>query len=187
MTKGTGVLIPVRNREVPDLAALPHELVHALVGRSPSQVLNEGLAVHVDARLRLAGPIWPAYELGLHRWVSAMAEHRGGLGLEQLLATPTIRFRGGDDTRAVTAFYLQAGSYVEFLVDHFGVSRFWPMFRAGEPIPSGWCVPCLERAWEDALGGPLDVEERRRWEVAEARIDRVKLAARCDDAAGAGR
>lgn len=177
-TRGRHVVLPLDPRPGRDidamsygLNALPHELVHAIAGRSPSHLLNEGLAVHVDAALRLVSRSWPHYGLLPHRWVRAFLDERTILSPTELLYwTP-----GPLVTRAqrvdCAALYLHAGSLAGYLFTTLGDERFWALYRL--PVGASDSIPVddLEPAWLASLGGPLTtvehaliVQSRARWQ-----------------------
>lgn len=183
MTRGREIFLPVDDEAGgldTALASLAHELVHVLAGRSPSHLLNEGLAVHVDDCLRLAGPVWPFYNLGADRWARAFSDDGGWLSLSWLVAatpmpagqapaTPNYTpappraglAPGTTDTLPVlTRFYLQAASYVRFRMTSVDRDQFWNDYRGGQPVPGEGSLADVESAWRRQLAGPLTNEER---------------------------
>lgn len=171
MTRGTEVILPL-DGDKPDLRPLAHELVHVVAGRSPSPLLNEGLAVHVDSRLRLAGAVWPFYQLNPDRWVADLRDHGGYLPLAQLVAArPRISPRAAPDRGvtagagperppALTRFYLEAASLAGLLLDMLGPDRFWRLYREGRPVPEECALTDLEVRWLRHVGSELSVSER---------------------------
>lgn len=158
MTRDHEIRLPARRGPdgwTTDIDTLPHELVHALAGRSPCDVLNEGLAVHVDARLRLAGPVWPFYHLPLRRWLRALVDEGCYVPLADLLAGVPM---------PVTLRYLHAGAYVTYLIDGVGLDAYLQRHRAGQALATGESIQVVERAWLDSLGGPITKAERRQQE-----------------------
>lgn len=167
-TKGHHVVLPFDTRRAPDLdamsyglVALPHELVHAIAGRSPSHLLNEGLAVHADSVLGLAGPSWPSYHLRPHRWVQAFYDDRTSIGLRELLDWLPHPLVTGVQRAACGVAYLHAASFVAFLLQEQGWQSFWRVFRAGGQGLEDRDLAQVEAAWSDSLGGPLTAEEAR--------------------------
>lgn len=160
MTKGSEIFIGVSPGVVS--TALSHELVHAIAGPSPTQAYSEGLAVHVDARLRLAGPAWPFFHLAPHRWTRSFLDDGTFLSLAQLLGSPRILPTTEVGLSEAARFYLEAGSFVGFAIRLLGgTEAFWPSFRSGEAIP-GWGLDSLEARWVASLGPAITDEERRR-------------------------
>lgn len=148
--------------------ALSHELVHAICGPSASQLAGEGLAVHVDSTLRLAGTVWPFYGLAPDRWVRLLHDSGELIPLRELLeAPPMIQVV---DTSAARRwwrhFYLEAGSLVRFLVGRGGLGPFLDTFPEGRVLAAGESIEALEASWLAAVGGPLSGDEQRRAELA---------------------
>jgi hypothetical protein len=150
-------------------AALAHELVHALAGPSASPVFREGLAVFVDSRLRLAGDVWPFYDLTPHRWTQMFVEDATFEPLATLLARRRIEPTPEEGISLATRLYLEAGSLVGFLVDDNGLDAFWPMYRSAT-LPAGFDAEPLQRVWLRQLGGAVTADEWRRREAAAARL-----------------
>lgn len=164
-TKGLEVILPVPAGRPAVLAGLAHELVHAVAGRSPHPVLNEGLAVHVDSELRLAGPGWPFYHLGPHRWMEVFREEGWRLRLADLLSAPAVRPVAEDhaSVRDRAVRYLHAASFTAYLLERLPPERFWAAFRTGQPVPDGAESAALEHDWWARLDrGPLTADERDR-------------------------
>ena len=182
MAKGSQILIPVNANTSVNVAALSHELVHVIAGRSPDHLLNEGLAVHVDDRLRLAGAVWPFYHLAPHRWVAGWRDAGQAAGLGELLATPPFtfsptdraRYQSSASTSEVRRFYLHAGSVVRFLMAQRTAERFWSDFRAGRILSEDDDAAAIEEAWLDGLGPALSTDERRDAARSMAELGRLR-------------
>lgn len=174
MSRGNEVALPVAPADDLGLvlAGLPHELVHVVAGRSPSHLLNEGLAVYVDDHLRLAGPVWPFFELSARRWARLMLDDGNAMPLHALVsatrrpASATTKSYDAAGPRSnegglpvLTRYYLLAASVVEFMIASQGWPAFWTAFRSGE-LPAGIDVEDMERGWLASLGGPGTTEER---------------------------
>lgn len=160
-------------------AGLAHELVHVVAGRSPDPLLNEGLAVYVDSTLRLAGGVWPFYDLAPHRWVQVFVERGGFVPLAELLSSANEAGVNDDSPVAGSRrarFYLEAASWTAYLFETLPRARFWENFRAGALVPTGSDAEAAERAWLACLGGPLTVGERRRCTESFARTDNPRAA-----------
>lgn len=160
MTKGVEVVVGVSPGTVS--AALTHELVHAVAGRSPRQVYDEGLAVHVDAQLQLAGPTWPFFHLRPHRWVRHFVDDGTFLPLSDLMEGPRVMPSETPGLSDAVRFYLEAGSFVGFVIELLGgFEAFWRYFRAGEPVasPNGFDLGAM---WVASLGPALTADERHR-------------------------
>lgn len=173
MSRGDNILLPVNANTEGSLAALAHELVHVVAGRSSSPLLNEGLAVHVDDRLRLAGPAWPFYHLSPHRWVGAFRAEGTSVPLARLVSRPTFRYSRTAGRSVVWRSYLHAGSFARFLADHLGTEAFEAAFRAEPWAPDHSRLVELERAWLAALGGPLSAAEEQRRDESLVELELV--------------
>lgn len=185
MTRGTDIVVGVSAGAVS--AALAHELVHGIVGHSTSPMYSEGLAVHVDSQLRLAGGVWPFFDLAPHRWVQIFAEDGTFVPLATVMATRRVRPSNEEGISGAARFYLEAASFVGFAIDLLGLEAFWPYFQSGKPLvaPDGGS---LEGAWLAQLGGTVTEHERRQRDAAAARVahdGRHGLAASTPDV-GAG-
>ena len=165
-TRGGDIVVAVTPGVIS--AALSHELVHAIAGRSPLPLHGEGLAVHVDATLRLAGPTWPFFDLPPDRWVQSFVEDDVFVPLAELIAEPPVQPTDGDAMSRAARFYVEAGSFVGYLVDRLGTKGYWPYFRSGR-LPGD--VASLEAGWLAHLGGSVTEEERRLGLVARARFE----------------
>lgn len=191
MSRDNEIVLPV-GPGAPGLAALSHELVHVLAGRSQSQLLNEGLAVHVDAGLRLAGPVWPFYRLDPHRWVALFRRQGSYLPLSELQGHSWVTFPtpaqvehpstgdGGPDLQAAppvaSRYYLEGGSFVGFLLDHLGTEAFWARFRAGVAVLKSERCDEIEQTWLATLGGPPTAAEVKLGEQSLAEFQAQRLA-----------
>lgn len=167
MTRGTDIVVGVSSGAIS--AALAHELVHGIVGPSSSPMYSEGLAVHVDSQLRLAGGVWPFFDLAPHRWVQMFLEERTFVPLATMMATRRIVPSGEEGISAAARFYLEAASFVAFAIDYLGLEAFWPYFRSGVPLVAA-DGGSLESAWLGRLGGKVTEEERRQRDAAAARV-----------------
>jgi len=189
-TKGTHVLLPVAPGAGADAAlgavraGLAHELVHAVAGRLSNDTLNEGLAVHVDSTLRLAGPSWPFCDLAPHRWVAILREEGTFTPLADLLSGRAMpRADSPVDTMIVqwARYYLQAGSFVGFLLDEMGVDRFLSPDGDGQVLPHGDGMAALEEAWLRRVGGPpTEAEWQRGRRSITSQIAKYRDAGRPD-------
>ena len=167
MTRGTDVVIGVSAGTVS--AGLAHELVHAIAGPSACQVYGEGLAVHVDSQLRLAGPAWPFFDLAPHRWVQLFVEEHTFVPLPELMAGPRVVPSDEEGISAAARFYLEAASLVGFAIDRLGIDGFWPHFRSGRQFD--WAdAGSIEAAWLAQLGGRVTDHERRARDAVAARL-----------------
>jgi hypothetical protein len=167
MTRGTEVVVGVTAGIVS--AALAHELVHAVTGRSENHAYREGVAVYVDSTLRLAGPAWPFFHLAPDRWVRMFVEDGTFVPLTDLTTgAPALPSTGGGTTDAAR-FYLEAGSFVGFLLQRLGREAFWSHFRSGR-LPAGRDDENLEAEWLAQLGGGVTDDDRRLCERSMARL-----------------
>jgi len=135
-----------------------HEAIHvysALIGR-PSDFFNEGLAVAM-ATDPLAGIYVPRWNgISVHAWARQHASTL--LPLESMVTTSD--FRALDDGTS----YPQAGSFVAYLIDAYGIGPLESLFAAGTRDDSkarilagfqrsfGVSLDQAERGWRDFLG-----------------------------------
>jgi hypothetical protein len=164
-TKGAEILLPASDGPAAVLSGLAHELVHAVAGRSPHPLLNEGLAVHVDSELQLAGPSWPFYHLPPDRWMQAFGENGWMVPLAELLSAATVPPRTEDhlSVRARAVHYLHAASYTGHLLARLPRPAFWAAFHAGQPVPGGRDIGAIERDWLHGIADhALTADERER-------------------------
>lgn len=171
-TRGTSVVLFRRAARRDTLAPLAHELVHAVAGRSPVPAYNEGLAVHVDDRLRLAGPVWPFHHLPVDRWAASLRDEGRLPPVSALLAGGPSPDGG---PAALWRFYLAAGSMVGFLRAALPDGELWDLYSGRRRLAPAEVV-ALEPAWRAGLGPPLGPDERaarrasledhRRWWLA---------------------
>lgn len=146
-----------------DLAQLPHELVHLVVGHSPSRFLAEGLAVHVDAVLRLSRPAWPCYLAAPDLWVVEMRSRAPVEPLVELVAEADALHLGvavvpGRIQRA-WRLYVLAGSFTGHLFSRLG-PQFWAGYRKGACWAGAEDLARLEEEWLDQLPASLGAGDR---------------------------
>jgi hypothetical protein len=156
---------------------LRHELVHALaapLGRPPFGAcatffgidvqagIVEGLAMAVD---------WPADELTLHQWSRAMREAKLAPDIRTIVGP--AGFLSQSQSRA----YTLAGSFLRYLLDHYGREQTARLYRDGDfQAAYGRSLDQLAGEWEafvDAV--PLDAEARG---AAQNRFRKPSLFAR---------
>jgi len=186
-TKGTHVLLPVAPGAGVESAigavraALAHELVHAVTGRLSNDALNEGLAVHVDSTLRLAGPSWPFYDLSPHRWVAIFRHEGTFFALADLLSGRAAPRAGVPIDTVIlqwARYYLEAGSFAGHLVDELGVERFLSPGGTGPSLPDGEDLVAMEQAWLAAIGPPPTEAE---WQSRHESVTRQAVKHRDED------
>lgn len=165
-----------------DAAQLPHELVHAVAGLSPSRLLTEGLAVHVPLQLRLGDPCWPAYDVAPHLWLLELRRRGQRLpDLEDLVRAAQgmrlrdLRLAPGERLLPAWIVYLAAASLVGHLFGTMERSAFWAGYRVGAFWSDRAGLTDVERAWLESIPEAVEAEERvrllqslRRWGVQPA-------------------
>lgn len=137
-----------------DIAQLPHELVHLVAGHSPSRFLAEGLAVHVEASLRLGRPAWPCYVTHPDTWVVNLRS-RGEFAplASMVVAMADVRLSEGVTPELIEQawrLYVAAGSFVAYLLPRQG-ERFWTGYRAGRCWDDDAGLALLELDWLASL------------------------------------
>jgi len=197
-------------------AAILHELVHVYFPNA-NRLLAEGLAIYLQAKIG-GNPAFPNFGGSLHaiarqvagRLVPAFArgdaKRLDDIRLSDLdaIATPSPlelrvgRKLYGEDPHGQARIYPIAGSFVQFLVETYGMDRFRALYlqsplvagRCNAGSPERWTVAYglslrrLEAAWkafiaQDSWGsaptdppvavGRDDVRARKRGEVNEER------------------
>lgn len=158
-TRGHQVTLYRRPTVAATVAPLAHELVHVLAPHFNVPALDEGLAVHADSSLCLAGPVWPFYLLPPDRWVAGFAENGTLLPLTMLLGQSRSPAAREASWPLLHRFYLQAASFVRFLLRQDGTA--WQAWVAGG-APSTPAVSAATAAtWLAQVGPPLSDAERR--------------------------
>jgi tetratricopeptide (TPR) repeat protein len=124
---------------------LKHELVHVIAGRfgmpffrvSPRMGLIEGLAMALDGNKG---------ERTLHYYAAAMKEFGIDYDINQLLSY------SGFMMQAPARSYLVCGSFVQYLLDHYGIERFRRTYQTGS-FESGYgrSLQSLTGDWKEYL------------------------------------
>jgi hypothetical protein len=156
---------------------LRHELVHALaapLGSPPFGACAKLFGIDVQAGIveGLAMAIdWPADELTLHQWSRAMREAKLAPDIRTIVGP--AGFLSQSQSRA----YTLAGSFLRYLIDHYGSSRTARLYRDGD-FSAAYGRPLDELAseWEGFVDAvPLDAEARG---AAQNRFRKPSLFAR---------
>jgi tetratricopeptide (TPR) repeat protein len=124
---------------------LKHELIHVIAGRfgipffgvSPRMGLVEGLATALDGNRG---------ERTLHYYAAAMKEFGIEYDINQLLSY------SGFMTQAPAKSYVLCGSFVQYLIDHYGIERFRRTYQTGS-FESGYgrSLQSLTDDWNEFL------------------------------------
>ena len=133
---------------------LVHEIGHLVACPSflGSSLLNEGLAVHLHSkfaeyRSRRTGKI-----VDLHKTVAQAFMPQRGLVPLSVLIHDNLAFgnylKGREAAMGRSQAYIQAGSFVKFLVDTYGISKFMQAYRKA-PFEMVYNKPLaeLEKEW----------------------------------------
>jgi hypothetical protein len=139
-----------------------HEVIHvysALFG-SPVALFNEGFAVaHQTDPVR--GDLTPKWSgTPLHDWARQFRARGTLIPIGSLLATDG--FRRFDDTTT----YPEAGSFVRYLIDTYGLASMKRFFGGGNAADSAESVRAQFRA---VYGLEVDAAERDWWTMLDAR------------------
>src|SRR5262245_4588100 len=139
-----------------------HEVIHvysALFG-SPVALFTEGIAVahqtdpvHGDLK-----PRWNGVEL--HDWAKRFKQQGTLVPLDGLLSTSDFRVVNPDVT------YPEAGSFVRFLLDAYGLDRLKQLFQTGSPSDA---ADAVRRQFLTVYGRPIADVERDWWTMLDAR------------------
>jgi tetratricopeptide (TPR) repeat protein len=124
---------------------LKHELVHVIAGRfgmpffgiSPRMGLVEGLAMALDGNRG---------ERTLHYYAAAMKEFGVEYNINELLSY------SGFMMQAPAKSYVLCGSFVQYLIDHYGIERFRRTYQTGS-FESGYerSLQSLSTEWTEFL------------------------------------
>jgi hypothetical protein len=162
-------------------AAIAHELVHVYFPNG-NRLLAEGLAIHLQDKIG-GGPVFPNFGTPLHDMVRELAremipEFAGGtpesldkiqIGELDKIATPSpLRLRVGrylyENTPSGQAHvYPIAGSFVQFLIETYGIERFRVLFERTPLVPFERTVGSPDR-WIDIYGMSLS-DLGRQWRM----------------------
>ena len=127
------------------VGTLKHELVHVIAGRfgmpffgiSPRMGLVEGLAMALDDNRG---------ERTLHYYAAAMKEFGIDYDINQLLSY------SGFMTQAPARSYIVCGSFVQYLLDHYGIERFRRTYQTGSfETGYGRSLESLCEDWKEYL------------------------------------
>jgi hypothetical protein len=131
-----------------------HETVHiytALIGL-PSDFFNEGIAVAFQTD-PLSGDFEPRINGEQVHDAARRYRQLGLLVLPLSRIVSTSGFRGISDN---TLSYLEAGSFVAFLIARFGIDRVLPFFRTGTRDDA---LDTIRARFEQAFGATLEKAE----------------------------
>jgi hypothetical protein len=166
-------------------AAIMHELVHAYFPNG-NRLLAEGLAVYLQAAIG-GNPAFPNFGQPLHEMARDLLRKmvpEFACGLPQTLekirivdldkiATPSpLRLRVGLNLYEVDAFgqahiYPIAGSFVQFLVEAYGMEKFRSLFLR-TPLQPFERNPGSSNRWSEVYGVALnDIAEQWKSKMAE--------------------
>ena len=137
---------------VDDGGVLRHELVHALAAPWASGPFGaSGGILHFDIALTegLAEAIdWPGEQYTLHQWSAGMRAAGLAPPIASVMTTPG--FYGASQGRA----YTLAGSFVRYLMDHYGRAPLQRAYRSGDIAAAyGKSVAALGDEWGTFLDG----------------------------------
>ena len=159
-------------------AAILHELVHVYFPNA-NRLLAEGLAIYLQAKIG-GNPAFPNFGRSLHAiarrvagelvpaFVRGDAKRLDDIRLADLdaIATPSPlelrvgRKLYGEDPHGQARIYPIAGSFVQFLVETYGMARFRALYLQS-PLVAGRCDAGSRERWTLAYGLSL-----RQLEVA---------------------
>ncbi len=150
LRKQQTIIIPLSR--LPDCSAIVHELTHLIVGvgAEPGGLLDEGLAVYLQAKFGGANDrSFPTEGKDVHEAASnAVNRHGSVLPLDGTIGVRRRGKRGPERTLA----YLQEGSFTGFLIESFGVDRVMSAYKK-----TSWqnvfnqSIGSLEAAWHRHL------------------------------------
>ncbi|MGQ0677348.1 MAG: hypothetical protein ACT4N4_14855 [Rhodospirillales bacterium] len=131
--------------------AIAHEITHLVAGQSragPGQFLDEGLAVFVQEKFKLPDDrSFPNMGRDLHEETVRWSRQYGRL--VPLAETHQARWLAGGPRDLI---YLQAGSFVRFLVEGWGLAKFMALYDGqGYVGVYGRARAALEADWLEFL------------------------------------
>jgi hypothetical protein len=143
-------------------ADMTHELVHVLFPNG-NRMLAEGLAVYLQQKIGV-NPAFPNFGKDLDRAVHDLLPSLGPHGLDKIdlsafdaIPTPNdLAVTIGDVPCGDDTTYVIAGSFVQFLIEHFGgADKFYKLYMQTRLVPFGWNVGDAGR-WVSFYGQSLD-------------------------------
>jgi hypothetical protein len=151
-----------KNRVAAGMADITHELTHVLFPNG-NRLLAEGLAVYLQQKIGI-NPAFPNFGKDLDRAVHDLLPTLGPHGLDQIdlstfdaVSTPddlVVKIGAAwyqDDTS-----YVIAGSFVQFLIEHFGgTDKFYKLYMQTRLMPMGRNAGDPGR-WVNFYGQSLD-------------------------------
>jgi hypothetical protein len=178
------------HRVVERKAAIIHELTHVFFPNG-NRLLAEGLAVYMQ-HLIGGNPAFPNFGRPPHELMPEISREiipgfRCGdpASLEQLslarldrIATPnplTLQIGAascGVDQKGQARLYTIAGSFTQFLIETYGLTKFWGLYRATPLLPSQLNAGALER-WHEIFGCPLQALAAE-WKVVICEITKTE-------------
>ncbi|MBV8536703.1 MAG: hypothetical protein JO128_13980 [Alphaproteobacteria bacterium] len=161
-------------------ADITHELAHVLFPNG-NRMLAEGLAVYLQQKIGV-NPAFPNFGKNLDQAVRDLLPGLGPHALEKIdlsafdvVPTPNdLVVQIGETWCQDDTTYVIAGSFVQFLIEHFGgADKFYKLYMQTRLVPFGWNVGDPGR-WITFYGQTLD-KIAARW---KQRIADVKSARR---------
>ncbi|WP_446688947.1 hypothetical protein [Priestia megaterium] len=124
---------------------LAHELTHTMLGFGELSSSNfnekngyftqEGMAVYLQEKLSPNKKIFPTNSLEIHSLMKFIYENGREIPLKQLTSNTVSHdyFNSNDKTianRLLWESYIEAGSFVEFLIDKYGIENFLKVYNS---------------------------------------------------------
>jgi hypothetical protein len=173
-------------------AAILHELVHVYLPNG-NRFLAEGLAIYLQAVLG-GNPAFPNFGRPLHdvtrahlRELVPARDTAGEMALASIdlaaldavptpnpLALRAVERPGIEEPRAQAAIYAIAGSFLQFLIEAYGLAKFRALY-ACTPLRAGALDAGSPARWCDAYGRSLMALEAE-WKALIAGADRPPAA-----------
>lgn len=151
-----GMLNFYRSRNQVETSAAAHEIVHLTTGYTSSPFIEEGLAVYVAESLAPnARDLFPQFGQSVDAWVALYLKKGTFLPLAQVLDIASFDWNldgSAGDTQAWQT-YMEAGSFVRWIVESKGWNTFWKFHQTKRVSPAiGSSLAEVEREWIEHLG-----------------------------------
>ena len=136
-------------------AAISHEITH-VVAPNQNRFLAEGLAVYAQVVIG-TNPAFPNFGRPLH---TAALPYINLVTLSELDAIATPDRLEIEDVLDMKGAYLIAGSFVEFLIDTYGMEKFRTLYALTPLCPCHHDFSGSPRRWKEVYGHDLPALER---------------------------
>jgi hypothetical protein len=135
--------------------AAAHELVHLTTGYTSTPFLEEGLAVYVSEVLDpYRTDLFPQYGQPLDTWIELFRRQSTVMPLDVAFRTQRFEWNVEGSPRDAEGWqtYVEAGSFVRFVVESRGWEAYWKLHRQQSlETALGASPEQLQREWLDSI------------------------------------